>query len=158
QPAAIGRASACELASDDPEVAEHHVSVQLDGGKPSFKVSAGCAAFVDGQRVLKGRIESRQQLRIGRSLWQVEAGGGGNEISSFLSNIGGRISDVAGLEKIEGFSPATMFSEVWRKRTDEEMEEYFAVGTPSHTPPLNGVDTNWPKPWLFLKTFILAAI
>jgi RsiW-degrading membrane proteinase PrsW (M82 family) len=158
QPVAIGRASACELASDDPEVAERHVSVQLDGGKPSFKVSDGCAAFVDGQPVPQGRLEPRQQLRIGRSLWQVEAGGSGDEIFSFLSNIGGRISDVAGLEKIEGFSPATMFSEVWRKRTDEEMEQYFAVGTPTTTPLLNEVDTSWPKPWLFLKTFILAAI
>jgi protease PrsW len=158
QPAAIGRASACELASNDPEVAERHVFVRLDGGKASFKVFDGCAAFVDGQRVPQGRLEPRQQLRIGRSLWQVETGVGGDDISSFLSNIGGRISDVAGLEKIEGFSPGAMFSEVWRKRTDEEMEQYFAVGTPSTTPPLNEVDTNWPKPWLFLKTFILAAI
>src|ERR1019366_2057018 len=130
QPAAIGRASACELASDDPEVAERHVIVRLDGGKASFKVFDGCAAFVDGQRVLQGRLEPRQQLRIGRSLWAAAGGGGGDDISSFLSNIGGRISDVAGLEKIEGFSPGAMFSEVWRKRTDEEMEQYFAVGTP----------------------------
>src|ERR1035437_1468265 len=75
QPAVIGRASACELASDDPEVAERHVSLQFECGKPSFKVSDGCAAFVDGQRVPQGRLEPRQQLRIGRSLWQLEAGG-----------------------------------------------------------------------------------
>jgi len=158
QPAAIGRASACELASDDPEVAERHVSVRLDGGKPSFKVSDGCATFVDGQLVPQGCLEPRQQLRIGRSLWQLETSGSAGDFSSFLGNIGNKISDVAGLEKIEGFSPADMFSEIWRKRTDEEMEQYFAAGTPTSTPPLGAVDTSWPKPWLFLKTFILAAI
>jgi len=51
-----------------------------------------------------------------------------------------------------------MFSEALRRRTDEEMEQYFAVGTPSTTPALAEVNTNWPKPWLFLKTFTLAAM
>ena len=157
QPAAIGRASACQVASDDPEVAERHVSLRLEDGKPVFKVTEGCAAFVDGRRVSEGRLEPGQQLRLGRSLWQMDAAGGA-ELSSFLSSLGGRISDAAGLEKIEGFSPGAMFSEIWRKRTDEEMEQYFAVGTPATTPSLAEVDTNWPKPWLFLKTFILAAL
>ena len=65
---------------------------------------------------------------------------------------------MAGVERIEGFSARDMFSEVFRSRTDEEVEEYFTVGTPATTPPLEQVETNWPKPWVFFKTFTLSVI
>jgi len=159
QTVAIGRASTCEIASDDPDVAKEHINLHLDGhGHVQFIVAADSAAFVDGQRTTKGHLEHGQQLRIGRSVWQVQGGAGGPDISSFFGSIGERISEVAGVEKIEGFKPGEMFSEIWRKRTDEEMEEYFAVGTAGDTPKLADVDTNWPKPWLFFKTFILSAL
>jgi RsiW-degrading membrane proteinase PrsW (M82 family) len=156
--ASVGRSSACEIASDDTGVSERHLTLELKGGKIFFAVGGGCAAFVDGQRLEQGTIEPRQQLRVGRSLWQLETATGSNDSSSFLENLGGKISDLAGVEKIEGFSLAGMFSEVWRKRTDEEMESYFAVGTPTTTPPLAEVDAGWPKPWLFVKIFGLAAL
>jgi RsiW-degrading membrane proteinase PrsW (M82 family) len=38
------------------------------------------------------------------------------------------------------------------------MENYFAVGTATTTPLLQDVDTGWPKPWLFVKIFGLAAL
>jgi RsiW-degrading membrane proteinase PrsW (M82 family) len=154
----LGRLAACELASDDADVSERHLTLELKSGKIFFATKAGGAAFVDGQRVEQGTIEARQQLRVGRSLWQLEAPAGSGDISSFLENIGDKISEVAGVEKIEGFSPAAMFSEIWRKRTDEEMEGYFAVGTPTTTPPLAEVDASWPRPWLFVKIFGLAAL
>lgn len=75
-----------------------------------------------------------------------------------LGELGDKISEVAGVEKIEGFSAAAMFSEVFRKRTDEEMETYFAVGTPATTPKLAEVDPSWPRPWLFVKVFGLAVL
>lgn len=154
----IGHASSCEVASDDPDASERHLTVFLRNQQPAFAAMENAAVFVDGQRVIEGFIQPRQQLRIGRSLWQLENSGGSNDISSFLGNLGNRISEVAGVEKIEGFSFANMFSQVFRKRTDDEMEHYFAAGTPLTTPSLDQVDTNWPKPWLFLKIFILAAI
>ncbi len=156
--AALGRASASELASDDPDVAERHLLLELKNGKISFTAVGGGAAFVDGQKLEQGTIEDRQQLRVGRSLWQLEAAGGANDLSAFLGNLGNKISAVAGVEKIEGFSFGAMFSEVWRKRTDEEMESYFAVGTPTTTPRVADVDASWPRPWLFVKIFGLAAL
>ncbi|HYG21240.1 MAG TPA: PrsW family glutamic-type intramembrane protease [Verrucomicrobiae bacterium] len=156
KPAVVGRAAACELASDDPDVAERHVTLHEEAGKPAFAAIAGCAVFLDGQSRQQGLLEPRQQLRVGRSLWQMESAPTA-QFSTLIGDFGDRITDIAGVERIEGFRPAEMFSEALRKRTDEEMEQYFAVGTPSTTPPLAEVNTGWPKPWLFLKTFLLAA-
>jgi RsiW-degrading membrane proteinase PrsW (M82 family) len=38
------------------------------------------------------------------------------------------------------------------------MEAYFAVGTPTTTPRLEEVNTSWPRPWLFVKIFVLVAL
>ncbi len=159
-PTVIGRESACEVASDDPEVAPRHVTLRVEGGKVLFDATPDCAAFLDGQRLANGTISPAQQLRIGRSLWQLQSAPANptGDFYSFLGGLGDRISEVAGGEKIEGFKISDMFSEIWRKRTDEDMENYFAVGTPCNTPKLTEVDTNWPKPWFFFKTFVLAVL
>lgn len=157
QPVTIGKSSSCEVASDDADVAERHVAFQLIAGDVAFHVNDGGVVFLDGERRDKGKLKTREQLRIGRSLWQIDGAGGSGDFSSFLGNLGDKISEVAGTEKIEGFNAAEMFSEVLRKRTDEEMEHYFAVGTPTTTPKLADVDTSWPKPWLFVKIFFLVA-
>jgi len=158
QPATIGRASTCEIASDDPDVGQQHLTLQFEGEKLTFNTSPDCVTFIDGQRISKGNIIAGQQLRIGRSLWQIQGGAAGamGDFYSFIGGLGDRISEVAGGEKIEGFKISEMFSEIWRKRTDEDMETYFAVGTPCNTPKLAEVDPSWPKPWFFFKTFILA--
>ena len=156
--AALGRASSCELASDDPEVAERHLNLELRDGRVFFAALRGSAALLDGQPVGRGTLEAGQQLRVGRSIWQLEGARGTAELSAFLGNLGDKISDVAGVEKIEGFSLSGMFSDVWRRRTDEEMESYFAVGTPTTTPRLADVDASWPRPWLFVKVFGFAAL
>ncbi|MGA3268401.1 MAG: PrsW family glutamic-type intramembrane protease [Verrucomicrobiota bacterium] len=158
QTAWLGRSSGCELASDDPEVGVRHVSLELKDGKIFFTATSGNPVFLDGQKLEQGTMAGRQQLRAGRSLWQLEAAASAGGVSSFLGNLGDKISEVAGAEKIEGFSLAAMFSEVWRKRTDEEMEDYFAAGTATTTPRLTEVDTGWPKPWLFVKIFTLLAL
>ena len=124
-----------------------------------FIVAADATAFVDGQRAQKGHLENGQQLRIGRSIWHVEGSAGTPDISSFFGSIGDRISEVAGVEKIEGFKIGDMFSQIWRKRSDEEMEDYFAVGTLTDTPKSADADTGWPRNrGLFFKTFILSAL
>src|SRR5262249_19783234 len=51
-----------------------------------------------------------------------------------------------------------MFSEVFGRHTDEEVEEYFTVGTASATPPLLEVNASWPKPWVFFRMFTLSAL
>jgi len=157
--AMVGRSSVCDLASDDPEVSPEHLTLQIDAGKLSFSASADHVAFLDGQRVTKGILAPGQQLRIGRSIWQIQnSDGAPGDIYSFVGGIRDRISALAGVEKIEGFKVSEMLSEIWRSRSDEDMENYFAVGTPFNTPKLPEVDTSWPKPWFFFKTFTLAAL
>jgi protease PrsW len=67
-----------------------------------------------------------------------------------------RISSAAGVERLEGFSFREMFSEVFKKHTEDEVERYFAVGGPDTTPSILEVDTTWPKPWVFFRTFVIA--
>ncbi|MBQ3350374.1 MAG: PrsW family intramembrane metalloprotease [Thermoguttaceae bacterium] len=60
-----------------------------------------------------------------------------------------------GLDNLKGFSLYDLFSETFKRHTDDEMERYFGVGTPLTTPPISQVDASWPKPWLFLRLILL---
>jgi len=80
------------------------------------------------------------------------------DVGEFAARVSARISSTVGVEKLEGFSLKEMFSEVFAKHTDEEVERYFAVGGPDTTPPIADVDTSWPKPWVFFRTFMTALI
>jgi RsiW-degrading membrane proteinase PrsW (M82 family) len=55
----------------------------------------------------------------------------------------------ASLDKLEGFSLKEMFSEVFRKRSQDEMDDHFQVGSRLTTPEISDVPTGWPKPWFF---------
>jgi len=158
KPVTIGRSAACGLASDDLDVLDRHATVQLRNGKVFFEAAGNARIFLDGDRMTEGELAPKEQLRLGRSIWQIKGTGGAGDIGSFLGNLGDKISEVAGTEKIEGFNAGEMFSEVLRKRSDEEMEAYFAVGTPTTTPRLEEVNTRWPRPWLFVKIFVLVAL
>ncbi len=76
--------------------------------------------------------------------------------SGLVNDFAQRLRGLASTEELEGFSLQTMFSEVFKKRTPEEMEEHFLTGTSKATPPLDQVETGWPKPWFFFRA--LAAI
>jgi RsiW-degrading membrane proteinase PrsW (M82 family) len=73
-----------------------------------------------------------------------------------VQNLKGRIQSLASTETLEGFNLKDMFSEVFKRRTPDEVEDYLLVGTSKTTPPLELVETGWPKPWLFFR--VLAAL
>ena len=75
-----------------------------------------------------------------------------------FDRVTGRIASIAGVEKIEGLHRKDFFSEVFKKRTDDEIEQLFTTGTKTTTPPLETIDTRWPHPWLFFKAMIAAAL
>ena len=154
----LGRSVQCDLLSDDQDVADRHVLFQLQGEKPLCQSIGNAPLFVDGQRAQEIGILPGQQLRIGRSLWHLGAAATASPAEGWFEDITGRISSVAGVEKIQGFDAREMFSEVFRSRSDEHVEEHFTVGTPSTTPPLSAVDTTWPKPWVFFKTFTFSVL
>ena len=70
-----------------------------------------------------------------------------------VSKVTGQVTRIAGIGKLEGFRIKEFFSEAFRKHTKDEVEEYFTVGTPSTTPDISKVDTSWPRPWVFFRTF-----
>ena len=151
----IGRSSRSDVPSDDPDVAEAHVQLSIKDGTPRFRTIGEAAVFLDGHRLSDGIIGPKQQVRIGRSFWQV-LDGPGRPAGGWIDNLSGRISSAAGLEKVEGFSFSDTFSETFKKRADEEIEEYINVGTRTTTPSLLEVDTAWPKPWIFFRLFTLS--
>ena len=153
---AVGSSTDCEILSDDPEVAKRHAIVALEGGTASVQPVDGSAVFLDGHRHTDTvTLHAGQQLRMGRSLWRVD-GAGTAHAGSLLRGLGDRISAATVGEKIQGFSVSEMFSEVFKKRTDEEIEDYFIVGTQHTTPDLMSVETDWPKPWAFARIFLFS--
>ncbi len=75
-----------------------------------------------------------------------------------ISGFAGKVTDLVGLERIEGFSSSEMLSSVFKKYGDDAIEAHFSVGTKETTPSLNNVTTKWPKPWMFARTLLLALI
>ena len=76
--------------------------------------------------------------------------------TNLLEALRHRIQRLASTEDLEGFSLKEMFSDVFKRRTTEEIEDYILVGTGKTTPPIDVVETGWPKPWLFFR--LLAAL
>jgi protease PrsW len=75
-------------------------------------------------------------------------------ISSFAANV----TDLVGLERIEGFRFSDMYSSVFKKYGDEAIESYFSVGLRATTPPLEQVTTKWPQPWMFARMLGLSLL
>lgn len=154
----LGRATDCHLLSDDTDVAEHHLTLWSTAGAAAYRTASTSMVFVDGRPVPEGQVEPGQQLRVGRSYWQLAAGAVNDPATGFIERLSERITSAAGLEKVQRFSIANTFSEVFKKRVADEIEDYLIVGTRTTTPDLASVDANWPKPWLFFKALILTAV
>ena len=153
----LGSSTNDDILSDDPEVEGGHAVLLVQGGQVTVQPAGRGAVFIDGRRLEAPTVlAAGQQLRIGRSLWRIEPQHDAS-LSRFIRNLGDRISVAAGVERIEGFSVREMFSEVFKKRTEEEIEDYFTVGTARTTPSLVQVSADWPKPWAFARTFLLSS-
>jgi RsiW-degrading membrane proteinase PrsW (M82 family) len=75
--------------------------------------------------------------------------------NNLLHSLRDRIQSMASTESLEGFSLREMFSEVFRRRAATTVEDYIMVGTSKTTPPIELVETGWPKPWLFFRLLIV---
>jgi protease PrsW len=70
---------------------------------------------------------------------------------NLMQNLRGRIQSMASTESLEGFSLKDMFSQVFKRHGADAVEDYILVGTTKTTPPIELVETGWPKPWLFFR-------
>lgn len=77
---------------------------------------------------------------------------------AILGLVTGRITGLAGLERTSGFSFGAFFREVFGRHTSEDVEEYLMGGTVSTTPPIELVDTSWPKPWIFFRALLAVIV
>jgi RsiW-degrading membrane proteinase PrsW (M82 family) len=158
QDVVIGRSLESAVLSDDPDVADRHAIITLRNQRPWIHTVGGTTILVDGHRLEEGALDPRQQVRIGRSLWQIIDPLAAPNLAGWLDTLSGRISAAAGVEKVQGFDFSDTFSEVLKKRTEDEVEEYFNVGTRTTTPGLLEINPNWPKPWVFFKLFTFSVM
>lgn len=75
-----------------------------------------------------------------------------------LKTLRTRLQAIASTEDLQGFSLGEMFSEVFKRRTPADVEDYLLVGTSKTTPPIELVETGWPKPWLFFRVLAFLVI
>lgn len=74
-----------------------------------------------------------------------------------LQSIQAQIRKIASSDQLEGFSLSQTFSETFKHHDPRAEEEYAMVGSALTTPPIEMVDTNWPKPWMFFRMLIALA-
>jgi protease PrsW len=77
---------------------------------------------------------------------------------NILAGLGDRITEFTNTSPLEGFSLGEMFSEVFKSRSHDEVEDYLVAGTNRTTPRLADVVTGWPKPWLFIRVLAFMVI
>lgn len=79
-------------------------------------------------------------------------------IKKDFSNIFSHVANAAGLDTPSGLKLSNVFSDVFKKHTEEEAERLFITGTVKTTPNIQNALDIWPKPWLFARTFIIIII
>ena len=80
------------------------------------------------------------------------------QAKSAANKVSDTFTKAVGIEKLEGFSLKALFSEVFKKHPEEEVERSFMCGTPETTPDLCNVDTSWPRPWIFMRMLIASVV
>src|SRR5208283_1336535 len=78
--------------------------------------------------------------------------------SGLLEGLRSQIRSLASTDSLEGFSLGHMSSEVSKRHGADAEEEYFTVGGSQTTPPIDLVETGWPKPWMFFRLLAVFAI
>jgi protease PrsW len=75
-----------------------------------------------------------------------------------LEGLNAQIRAIAATDKLEGFSLKQTFGQAFSKHTEDEINDYLVTGSARTTPPLELIDTNWPKPWMFFRVLAILAV
>jgi protease PrsW len=67
-----------------------------------------------------------------------------------------KVTDITGVERLEGFDVRELFSLTFSKHDVNEVENSFAIGTPDTTPNLSLISSDWPKPWMFFRALLFS--
>ncbi len=152
----IGSTADCNLLTDDPDVIGPVARVHLKGDRVLIEALSSMQPFVDGHAVASALLTPWQQVRLGRSMWEVHATVGASSVFDFVNRMGDHLSNVAGVEKPAEWNAREMFADAAKHHEDDEIEAYFTVGTTFTTPSLGEIDARWPKPWIFLRVLAVS--
>ncbi len=151
QPVAIG---------DEAEAAFQH-------GQFYFRTRSGRPLVLSGQSVIEGVLPPGVPLLVGQSWWQAAPlpthshgpdAGPQPPSRDWFQNLNHRVGAVTGGGPVENLHAGELFSEVFHRHDDADVEEYFMSGARTTTPPLASVQAVWPKPWVFFRVFALSLL
>ncbi len=95
------------------------------------------------------QVDSNYCIKCGKSR---NVAVGEKSTNSFtIQDASDTITNKLGLEKIEGFSIHTFFSETFRHHDSDEVERLLSVGTLDTTPQLSPEMGVMPNPWIFFR-------
>ena len=139
--------------------------------------------YVNNKEIMTSFMRDEDTLRIGNSVWRTrheptrsadanhaeanrpdprQAAGPKRPADANRAaapvDLNHRFSDLIGLEALTDFKLGEVFSEVFKKHTQEEMEEQLITGTARHTPTLAELAVGWAKPWLFARLLGYSAL
>lgn len=161
----LGTGNQSSFILNDPSVADQHLVVFFDGTRIRFESIGNHQLGLNGATVSTGELGTdSEDLQIGNSHWRLlrPAPAGTPLPSESAKTIGNqfrRISTIAGVDSLDkDFNLKAIFSRIGEKRTDEDIENAFTVGTHSTTPALNVIAANWPQPWLFGRISVIALL
>lgn len=88
-------------------------------------------------------------------LWK--QGGSEDVFASSVNAIKKTINNITGDSGKLNITFSQLFSDVLKKHTSEEADQIFISGTSLTTPPESALASDWPKPWLFSRVFLVLA-
>ncbi|WP_080054502.1 PrsW family glutamic-type intramembrane protease [Spirosoma aerolatum] len=153
----LGRSPQNDIVLSDPYVVDFQLVIGLVGNQLSFSTYEGNYVYMGSQLTPSGLLytEGSSDLQIGQSLWRFSRQAVPVQPLSQL----GRMKEWLGLQHLESdFKLSAIFSAVWEKRSDEDIETAFTVGSIQTTPPVQTLSSTWPKPWLFARIGLFALI
>jgi RsiW-degrading membrane proteinase PrsW (M82 family) len=110
--------------------------------------------YIDNREISTAQLQEMDVLRIGNSIWRARYGVGWGTAGALREGF----TSLIGLEELKDFKLTDVFSEVFKKHTQEEMEEQLITGTARHTPALGDLAVEWARPWLFARLLGVSAV
>ena len=86
------------------------------------------------------------------------AGSGGDYIKKGLDTFTATINTMAGESGKAEIHLKELYSDVFKRHTQEEKDELFVCGTSKTTPKESEMVAEWPRPWLYSRIFLMFSI
>jgi RsiW-degrading membrane proteinase PrsW (M82 family) len=138
------------LAITELDAAQGWLIVRVDEGTLIVDAtSCGVPVYVNSEIVRTMAVREPDVLRVGNSVWRARYGGG---------SLKEHFTQLIGLEELKDFRLGEIFSEVFKRHTEEEMEEQLVTGTSRNTPALADMKVGWARPWLFARLLAVSVV